>query len=350
MKPAPLMPALVKHAAGAAGLSLKQVAIPEPGAEEVLVEVRAAAICGTDLHIQQDAYPVTMPVTIGHEFSGVISRLGARVAGWQVGERVIAEGNVENCGACPLCLDGHRNLCPQNKYLGIKRDGVFARYVSLPARLLHRIPGNLSFAEAALAEPAAVAIDALLEKNRIEPGTTVVILGCGPIALLAGQVARAAGAARVLLTGRESAVKARFPVAAATGVFDHLLNVEREDPVACVQGLTGGLGADLILDTTGHAGAVQQAFQMVRRFGTIAMVGMGDPVLEVPWPQMMREVVKLHFCRGTTFRSFARFCQLAADGRLTLSPLISHQFPLPDWQRAFAVVENRDAIKALLIP
>lgn len=344
------MKALVKHAKGVDGLGIRDVAVPEIGVDDVLIEVKAAAICGTDLHIMNDLYPVPMPVTIGHEFSGVIEKLGANVRDWQRGDRVIAEGNAENCGSCFCCTSGNTNLCRDNKYLGIKVDGVFARYVRIPAKLLHRIPEGLSFEEAALAEPAAVAIDALLEKNSIEPGDVVVVQGCGPIGLLAGQIAKAAGAGMVMITGRGSAVKSRFKVAEELGVFDRIVNVEKEDPIAVVRGATAGKGADIILDTTGSAVAMAQAFQLVRRAGLIEAVGMGDQAVQVPWDLMMREVVRIHFCRGTTYGSFARFCALASTGRLNLRPIISNRFPLEDWKKGFESAESRESVKTLLIP
>jgi threonine dehydrogenase-like Zn-dependent dehydrogenase len=342
--------ALVKHAKGRDGLGITDVAVPEIGPDDVLVEVKAAAICGTDLHIRHDIYAVEMPVTIGHEFSGVVARVGQNVVNWKTGDRVIAEGNVENCGTCFCCTGGNANLCRENRYLGIKVDGVFAQYARIPARLLHRVPGRLTFEEAALAEPAAVAIDALLVKNGIAPGDFVAILGCGPIGLLAGQVAKAAGAGRVMITGRGSAVKSRFRVARELGVFDHIVNVEQEDPVRTVMTATGGKGADVVLDTTGSAVALASAFEMVRRAGLIEVVGLGDETVEVPLARMMREVVKIHFCRGTTNDAFRIFCELADRGALTLRPLVTHTYPLAEWQAGFGAAESRDAVKTLLIP
>lgn len=344
------MKALVKHARGSDGLALMEVGVPEIGADDVLVEVKAAAICGTDLHIWHDAYPVDLPVTIGHEFAGVIASVGAKVRNWKPGDRVVAEGNIENCGICDCCRSGNANLCRDNKYLGIRVDGVFATYVRIPARLLHRIPEGLSFEEAALAEPAAVAIDALLVKNTVRAGEFVVVLGCGPIGLLAGQIAKAVGAGGVMITGRESAVRTRFKVAEQLGCFDHIVNVEKEDPVGVVMAATGGRGADIVLDTSGNAAALKPAFDMVRRAGVIEVIGMGDEAVELPLKRMIREVVKVHFCRGTTYESFSTFCALAATGRLNLGPIVSHTFPLEEWHRAFASAESREAVKTVLIP
>jgi L-iditol 2-dehydrogenase len=140
-------------------------------------------------------------VVIGHEFSGVIEEVGERVREWKKGDRVIAEGNVETCGTCICCTTGFSHLCPDKKFLGITVDGCFAEYIKVPTRVLHRVPEGISFEEASLAEPACVGIRALLEDNRVEAGDFVLIMGCGAIGLLAAQVAKAAGAGKVLITG-----------------------------------------------------------------------------------------------------------------------------------------------------
>lgn len=342
--------ALVKQREGRDGLGIIEVEEPVIGADDVLVEIKSAAICGTDLHIMNDTYLVDMPVTIGHEFSGSIAKLGANVRNWLPGDRVIAAGNIENCGICSYCSSGNSNLCRDNKYLGIRVDGVFAKFARIPAKLLHRIPEGISFDEAALAEPAAVAIDAMLVKNSIQVGDFVVILGCGPIGLLAGQIARAVGAGGVMITGRESAVKSRFKVAEELGSFDYIVNVEKDDPVAIVMEATNGRGADIIVDTTGNAAALAQAFEMVCRAGVIEAIGIGDQVVEVPWSKMIREVVKIQFCRGMTNKSFEIFCSLAASGKLNLKPIITNRFPLEEWKTGFDSAEHRDSVKTLLIP
>lgn len=344
------MEALVKQGKGRDGLCIVNVDEPIIGADDVLVEIKSAAICGTDLHVMDDTYPVDMPVTIGHEFSGIVAKRGANVQNWTVGDPVIAAGNIENCGTCFLCLNGNENHCRENKYLGLRVDGVFAKYARIPAKLLHGIPAGISFDEAALAEPAAVAIDAMLVKNSVQVGDFVVILGCGPIGLFAGQIARAVGAGGVMITGRNSAVKSRFKVAEELGVFDHIVNTEIDDPVAIVMKATHGRGADIVIDTTGNSAALAQAFDMVRRAGVIEVIGIGDQVVEVPWGKMFKEAVNIHFCRGTTNRSFEMFCSLAASGRLNIKPMITNTFPLREWQKGFDSAEQRDSVKTLLIP
>jgi threonine dehydrogenase-like Zn-dependent dehydrogenase len=189
-----------------------------------------------------------------------------------------------------------------------------------------------------------------LGKNKVEVGDFLVVMGCGPIGLLAGQVAKAAGASKVMITGRKSAVKTRFRVARETGAFDFIVNVEDEDPVRIVMEATGGKGADIIFDTTGSSAALNQGIEMVRRGGLVEVIGFGDKTVSFPLERMIREVIRVHYCRGTNYRSFEIFCALAAAGKLSLKPLVSSEYPLADWQKGFESTESRDSVKTLLIP
>lgn len=344
------MEALVKKGKGVSNLGIQEVPIPKIGEEEVLIKVKAGAICGTDLHVKYDRYPSKIPVVIGHEFSGVVEEVGNQVKGWKKGDRVISEGNIETCGKCYSCKAGVSHVCKDKKYLGIDVDGSFAEFVKIPARLVHQMPEGLSFEEASLAEPAAVAIHALLEDNQVAAGDFVVVLGSGPIGLLAVQVAKAVGAGKVLITGIDPDVPIRLKVAEELGVCDYIVNADKEDPVKVVGEATGGRGADVVLDASGSSRALEQGFGMVRRKGVFAAIGIGAEVVRVPWKKMINEVIRIQFCRGYTCLSFEKFCSLASLGRLKLKPLITEEYPLREWKKAFGSMERRESVKALLIP
>lgn len=344
------MKALVKKGKGVSNLGMQEVAIPKIGEEEVLIKVKAGAICGTDLHLKYDRYPSTTPVVIGHEFSGVVEEVGNQVKGWKKGDRVISEGNIETCGKCYYCKAGVSHVCEDKKYLGVDVDGSFAEFVKIPARLVHKIPEGLSFEEASLAEPASAAIHALLEDNQVEAGDFVVVLGSGPIGLLAAQVAKAVGAGKVLITGIDPDVPIRLKVAEELGVCDYIVNADKEDPVKVVGEATGGRGADVVLDASGSSRALEQGFGMVRRKGVFAAFGIGAEVVRVPWKKMINEVIRIQFCRSYTYLSFEKFCSLASLGRLKLKPLITEEYPLREWKKAFGSMERRESVKALLIP
>jgi L-iditol 2-dehydrogenase len=344
------MQALVKKGKGVGNLSVEEVVVPTPGNKDVLIRVKAGAVCGSDLHIMYDRVPCAIPVVIGHEFSGVIEEVGSGVKGWQRGDRVVAEGTMATCGSCFLCKVGNSHVCRDRKYLGVMVDGAFAEYVRMPAELLHRMPEGMSFEEASLAEPASIAIHALIEDNRIEVGDFVAVLGCGSIGLLGAQVAKGVGAGKVMVTGIEADVPVRLKGAEELGVCDYVVNVEKDDPVKVAREATGGVGADIVLDTTGSTEALGQAFEMVRRKGVIAALGYGEDRIEVPWNKMIREAIRIQFCLSATSTSFEKFCSLVSQGRLKLKPLITEQYPLRAWEKAFRSMERRESVKALLIP
>jgi L-iditol 2-dehydrogenase len=344
------MQALVKKGKGEGNLGIGEVAVPTPGNKDVLIRVKAGAICGSDLHIMHGRIPCSIPVVIGHEFSGVIEEVGRGVKGWKRGDRVIAEGTMETCGSCFLCKVGNSHVCRDRKYLGVMVDGCFAEYVKIPAGLLHRMPEGMSFEEASLAEPASIVIHALIEDNRIEVGDFVAVLGCGSIGLLGAQVAKAVGAEKVMVTGIEADVPVRLKGAEELGVCDYVVNAEKDDPVKVVREATGGEGADIVLDTTGSSRALEQGFQMVRRKGVIAALGYGEDTIEVPWSRMIREALRIQSCLGSTSASFEKFRSLASQGRLQLKPLITEEYPLREWEKAFRSMERRESVKALLIP
>ncbi len=344
------MRALVKKGKGVSNLGIEDVGVPKLGDEDVLIKVNAGAICGSDLHIMHDRFPTAIPVVIGHEFSGMIEEVGSSVKGWEKGIRVIAEATIETCGGCFYCRTGNSHVCRDRKYLGVMVDGAFAEYVRIPGRLLHRMPEGMSFEEAALAEPASIAIHALIEDNNVEIGDFVVVLGSGSIGLLGAQVAKAVGAEKVMITGIEPDVPVRLKAAEELGVCDYIVNAEKEDPVKVVREATGGEGADIVLDTTGSSRALEQGFEMVRRKGVIAALGYGEDRIEIPWNKMIREAIRIQSCLSSTSTSFEKFCALVSQGRLKLKPLITEQYPLREWEKAFRSMERRDSVKALLIP
>ena len=187
------MKALVKKAKGKGQIEMMDYPVPQVKEGYVLIKIKAAGICGSDLKIYDDDHPYYPPVVLGHEFSGVIEEIGSGVQGWRTSDRVVSEVHGLVCGSCRFCLSGEKHVCPSKRALGWGIDGGFAEYVSVPAWLLHRIPERITFEEAALMEPMAIAIHGILERAKIEPEDVVVILGCGPLGLLALQMARAEG-------------------------------------------------------------------------------------------------------------------------------------------------------------
>ena len=195
------MKALVKTCPGVGQMEIMEVPKPQIKPDEVLIKVCAVGICGTDLKIYDNAFACNTPVIVGHEFSGVIEACGEDVKNYHVGQRVIAEQHYESCGECEYCLTGRRHWCARKRSPGYLSDGAFAEYIAANQDLLHILPDTLSFEDGSLIEPMGVVAYAVLQKAGIHPEGTVAILGCGPMALLAVQIVRAAGAAKVIVTG-----------------------------------------------------------------------------------------------------------------------------------------------------
>jgi L-iditol 2-dehydrogenase len=192
------MQALMKQKPGPGHLELADAAVPEPGPGEVQIAIRAAGICGTDIHIVHDSFPHNPPVILGHEFCGDVSAVGSGVPGLEVGDRVMAETTAVLCGECFFCRNGHTNRCPKRVAYGIHVNGGFAEYVVVRKDAVHALPPNVDYYAGALTEPLAVCVHALMERTRVESGQLLLVLGPGPIGLFATLVAKSQGATVVV--------------------------------------------------------------------------------------------------------------------------------------------------------
>jgi L-iditol 2-dehydrogenase len=341
---------LFKTAKGPGNMELRETAIPEPQANEVLLEIKAAGICGTDIHIMHDQFPYWPPVIMGHEFSGQVVGIGSQVSDYQVGDRVVGEPHTKACGNCELCRSGNIQLCAQKRSPGWGIDGAFARYMTMPTHLLHRIPDTVTDEEAAVVEPAANVVQDVLERGRVEPNDTVAVLGPGTIGLLSVMAARAAGAGKVIVIGAEQDRAMRLPLAKELGA-DETIMVEDEDPTEAVHRITGGRGADLVVEASGSAHAIRSTVSMVRRMGRITQIGLtGKPEISFPWDAASWKVCSIYFNLSTGFTCWDRAIGLIASKKLDVSKIISHREPLANWESVFEDVANARGLKALLIP
>jgi L-iditol 2-dehydrogenase len=344
------MQALVKTQKGKGFLEIRTV--PDPVAEdhEALIRVKAAGICGTDLHIQEDGFHYNPPVILGHEFSGEVVGVGARVTGYKPGDRVVAEPHRGGCGACRYCLTGEVEVCREKRAIGYKIDGCFCSHVAIPASSLHRIPEHVSYAQAALAEPLAVVVKAVLERTRIEPEDFVVVLGSGPIGLLAAAAAKAEGARAVMITGTDGDEKLRLPAARRMGI-DHTVNVQKEDASARVMALTDGAGADVVVEASGAPAAIRQAFDLIKIDGRICGLGLsGREQVELPWDLAIKKAARLVCSFSSNWTSWERALSLMAGGKVKVDPLITASYALTEWPQAFEQLRRLEAIKILLNP
>jgi len=303
--------ALVKIKKGKGFLEIKDMPIPEINDNEVLIKVHYTGICGTDIHIFSDQFPIYYPpVILGHEFSGEIVKLGGKVDFWKIGDRVVAECQSLVCGRCIFCRTGHPEACFNKRSPGWGIDGSFAEYIKMPAWLLHKVPSNLSYKEAALSEPAAVSSQLLYSRAKINTGDFVVVLGPGPIGIIIAKMAQIAGASQVLITGIDKDENNRFLLAKKLGI-KHTINTNKIDLREVVNSMTNNLGADLVVEATGVEPAVNQAFEVIRKLGKIAVVGLpSEDRTNVSWLMGCFKALDIYFSFSSQYEDWERVLKL----------------------------------------
>lgn len=343
------MIALAKETKGKEGLGLKESPVPTYGENEVLIKVAYSGICGTDLHIYHDQYPYYPPVILGHEFSGEIVEVGKKVTLFAPGDRVVGEPHNKACGKCYQCRNGHIQNCSDKRSIGWGIDGAFTDYLVMPEHLLHKVPEGVSMEAAAAAEPAAIVAHQLLERAGVRAGENVVIMGVGPIALLAAQMARIAGAGKVILCGCTSDTEYRLKIAQELNCFDRFIDVLKEDAAAIIMEETG-IGADLVVEASGAGSAIRTAIKVLRKRGRLCAIGMtARETVEVPWNEAMMKVIDVQFNMSSSYEGWQIALKLLEMGRLKVEPMLQVR-KLRDWEQCFADLESGKAMKILLKP
>ncbi|WP_178020049.1 alcohol dehydrogenase catalytic domain-containing protein [uncultured Paenibacillus sp.] len=333
-------------------LELRQVPVPEPGADEALIKVHCIGICGSDVHYYEHGrigrYEVKQPIILGHELAGVVAKVGERVKNVRVGDRVAVEPGV-TCGTCEYCKSGRYNLCPDVSFMATPPvDGAWAEYVAVRSDFLFPLPAEMSFEEGALLEPLSVGLHAV-NRGRIRPHDRVLVLGLGPIGLLALEAAKMFGAAQVY---GSDVVEFRRKLAlemGALGVFDpsvpHSLDVGLDT-------LTGGEGFDLILETSGNPGAIADTIRLAKRGGRVVLVGLpaGDAV-----PVNIGALIDAELDVLGVFRyanTYPSAIQILSRGRHDIRRIITHKFPLSDIKHAveLARTQKETSVKVMIYP
>ncbi|MBT3374339.1 MAG: alcohol dehydrogenase catalytic domain-containing protein [Lentisphaerae bacterium] len=344
------MKALVKTQKGVGFIEVRDVPEPTPGPGEVKIKVEACGICGSDIHVRHDSFPYWPPVILGHEFTGTVVELGPDCQHATLGDRIVAEPHTLACGQCALCRTGNVQICPSKRSPGWGIDGGMAEYICYPERLLHTIPDDMSWDQAAVVEPTANAVTDLLLNTRVTPGDTVVVLGPGPIGLMSAMVARAAGATQVIIIGTPGDVDLRIRAANELGFADTVVLGE-QDPIAFVEERTNGLGADVVVECSGAPKGIASTVDFVRKRGKICAIGLtGNRPVELPWDKFQFKVVDVHFSLSTEYESWDRTIALIHSGLVPAEKLITHREPLENWEQVFDAIENLQALKGVLIP
>jgi L-iditol 2-dehydrogenase len=339
-----LMRAVVVERPGDA--RLVRVPDPLPGPGEVLVQVAAAGICGSDVELLEGRRPqpyVRYPIVPGHEWAGTVAEVGTGVRGISPGDLVVAEG-FRSCGVCMRCREGRTNLCTADyAETGFTHQGAFAEYLCVPARLVHRLPAGSDLAAAALLEPAACVAGGLLEVD-LRPGMSVAVVGAGTIGLLAVAILRLTSPARLALVGTRTE---RLALGRALGA-DEAVDVRSEGQI---EGL--GDGFDLVFEAASRPEGAHTALRLARRGGTVVLEGISGAAR----PTLDPDVISLGQLRvqgifGASSTAWRWIVELFATGAFDPSPLITHRFDLGDFERAFAALQDRDAgaVKVELVP
>lgn len=346
------MKALKFHAPG--DLRLEQLAEPEAGPGEVKIRVRACSMCGTDVKISRSGHPnMTPPQVMGHEIAGEIVDTGPGVEGWAAGDRVQVIAAIPD-GTCAECLAGHQAICPHQLSMGYQFPGGFAEYLIVPREVLavdglNRIPENLSYAEASVAEPLACVLNGQ-ELARVGAGDTVVVIGSGPIGCLHVRLARARGAARVILIDLNPD---RLAAAAALVAPDHTVATDTQDPVAAVLDLTDGRGADVVITAAASGAAQEQGLLMLARRGRLSLFGglpKDAPTITVDANLVHYRELTLVGVNGSTPEHNRRALELIASGAVPVADLITHRLPLDEVLEGIEIVTRGEAIKVTIEP
>lgn len=349
------MLAIVKTKSGP-GIEILDVEDPKKNPAEALVRVEAVGICGSDIHIYEwspgyEHMTKYLPLIMGHEFSGEIVELrGGEEKPFKPGDKVTSETG-KTCGQCFFCKQGKSVMCPLRlSYgrIGLERPGAMTSYVTVPIECLHRIPSSVSMEEAAMTEPAAVALGAA-ERACFFPGDTIVILGPGPIGLLILQMCRALGAGRIIVIGLESDAK-RLDVASSLGA-DEILVGASEKTIQQVMSFTDGLGASVVFESSGAAAAAVSGLHMLRKTGELILVGIYAKNIPLDAThQLVRSMRTIKGAYGAASLDWDRVLNLAATKRIKLAPLISDVMPLEKAQNAFEIACRREGLKVILKP
>ncbi len=338
------MKALVKKQAGR-GIWLDDIPEPRVGPNDVLIQIHATSICGTDLHIYNwDAWAqktIPVPMAVGHEYCGHIVELGSEVRGLAVGDRVSGEGHV-TCGHCRNCRAGRRHLCRNTAGVGVDRPGAFAQYLSLPAANAFRLPDTISDEIAAILDPFGNATHTALAFNLV--GEDVLVTGAGPIGIMATAVARFVGARHIVVTDVNDY---RLDLARQMGA-SRTVNVQRESLDDAMRHLSMQEGFDVGLEMSGSPAAFSEMLRTMNHGGSVAILGIPSQQSAIDWNQVIFKGLTLKGIYGREmFETWYKMASLLQSG-LELRPVITHHFAAQEFERAFQTTASGHSGKVIL--
>jgi threonine 3-dehydrogenase len=333
-----------------AGAKLEEVEIPELGPEDVLVKVKATALCGTDLHIYEwstwaQNAGIEPPLIMGHEFSGEIVEVGDAVVDLIPGDYVAGETHIP-CGKCYQCKNGQQHICGNLTLYGVHTNGCFAEYTKIPSICARKIPSSISPEIGAVLEPLGTALRTSLEIK--VSGKNVAVIGCGPIGLFVVACSRAMGAANIIAT---DVVNERLQLSEKVGA-DVSLNPAKGDITEEILKMTQGVGVDAFIDASGSVEAIKQGFKSLRKGGEVALIGLPSEPIELNLgPDIVFKEAKIIGIHGREmFRTWTKMENMLDKGLLNIDPIISHSKPLSEFEEAFELIKTGKGSKVILDP
>lgn len=327
------------------GIWMTEVPEPEVGHNDLLIKIRKTAICGTDVHIynwdEWSQKTVPLGLVTGHEYVGEVVGMGQEVSGFKVGDRVSGEGHI-TCGYCRNCRAGRRHLCRNTKGVGVNRDGAFAEYLVIPAFNAFRLPDEVSDEMAAIFDPFGNAVHTALSFNLV--GEDVLITGAGPIGIMAAAVARHAGARHIVVTDINDY---RLGLAKSMGAT-RVVNVANEDLKAVMSDIHMTEGFDVGLEMSGVPSAFRSMLAAMNHGGKVALLGIPPGEMGIDWSQVIFKGLELKGIYGREmFETWYKMASLIQSG-LDLSPMITHQLPIDDYQQGFDIMRSGQSGKVIL--
>jgi len=330
------------------GIEIKEIPEPTQKNDEAVVRIKAASICGTDVHIYEwktnNMYKwINLPLVLGHEMSGVVEQV-VGTSRFKIGQRVIVDPII-TCGACEYCLSGLPNLCIKRKTVGLHLDGGFTKYIAIPQKNLIDLPEQLSFEEAACIEPLGVAVRAL-ENSVFKPGNRVVIFGPGPIGLMAMQIFKNCGARETIVVGT-SKDDLRLKKALELGACV----ISIDDSTADDKFLSlKEKGIDIVIDFSGSVSVLQRAIEIVKPGGQIILGSIYNGLAQIDLTSMVRKEIKLATVRSRIYTSWGRAIDLVKTKKVNIKKIITRQFSLSDADKALIQAKDKTEGKIILLP
>ncbi|MEM2560252.1 MAG: alcohol dehydrogenase catalytic domain-containing protein [Candidatus Bathyarchaeia archaeon] len=326
------------------GIELMDIETPSPGPKQILLKVKAAGICGTDVHIYEWTrdWGLPLPLVLGHEFTGIIAECGREVKDFQKGDRIICTPYVI-CGKCVPCKTGKLHLCENAKHMGLHMNGGFAEYVLIPENVggIFRVPESVTFEEAALCEPLGVALHAI-EISQIKPGDSAIVIGAGPIGILLMQILKASG---VTIIGLQRS-QYRLNLARSLGL--NVFHPEDENFKRALKEIGGRV--DAVFEVSGDHTVISKAVEMVKSGGEVILVGVYSSASVFNFTSLIDREISIKASFTHPYQTWQRALSLIANRVVNVKPLITSILPLDEAIKGLEILREKKAVKVLLAP